>query len=153
MPNRIRKHWEDFCIKMHLSVNTPYEAFSFGNTAEMADVLAALVNKGIKRATTSAYDLYEMEERLPEVGEYSIILNGKEEAVCVIQTKRVYITPYNLITAEYAWLEGEGDRSYSFWQTAHDTFFEEEYKKAGKKFYSHSPMVCEIFEKIFSIHS
>ncbi len=28
--------------------------------------------------------------------------------------------PYNLITPEHAWHEGEGDRSYRYWKEVHD---------------------------------
>lgn len=42
----------------------------------MADELAELVNCKIKTATTSAYELYEAGEHIPQVGEYNIILNG-----------------------------------------------------------------------------
>ena len=53
-----------------------YEAWAFG---ESPDKLAALVKDGIKTATCSAYDLYEIEnESLPKAGEYSIILNSRE---------------------------------------------------------------------------
>ena len=115
----------------------------------MADELAELVNCKIKTATTSAYELYEAGEHIPQVGEYNIILNGLGEPVCITQTKVVYIMPYNLITPEHAWHEGEGDRSYRYWKEVHDRFFCDEYKSVGKNFYEQAPMLCEVFEKIY----
>lgn len=53
-----------------------------------------------------------------QVEEYNIILNGSGEPVCITQTKVVYIMPYNLITPEHAW--HEGDRSYRYWKEVHD---------------------------------
>ena len=115
----------------------------------MADKLAELVNCNIKTATTSAFELYEIGDDIPQVGEYNIILNGSKEPVCITQTKAVYMIPYNLITPEYAWYEGEGDRSYQYWREVHDSYFSEEYKSVGKNFYEQAPMICEVFEKIY----
>ena len=149
MNDKIKAYWDKFCNKINIPKDTKYEAWSFGNTKDMADELADLVNKGIKTATTSAFELYEAGEHIPQVGEYNIILNGLEEPVCITQTKVVYITPYNLISPEHAWHEGEGDRSYKYWKKVHDDFFHEEYNRVGKKFYEQAPMLCEVFEKIY----
>ena len=66
-----------------------YEVWAFG---EAPDKLASLVKDGIKTATCSAYDLYEAEdESLPVVGEYSVILDSHDEAVCIIRTEKVYV--------------------------------------------------------------
>ncbi|MBR3241422.1 MAG: ASCH domain-containing protein, partial [Parasporobacterium sp.] len=64
-----------------------YEAWPFG---EAPDKLADLVLQGIKTATCSAYDLYQINnEPLPQAGDYSVILNSSEEAVCIIKTIKV----------------------------------------------------------------
>lgn len=149
MENLIQKYWEKFCNKNNISIKTEYEAWSFGNTKEMADKLSDLVNRKIKTATTSAYELYESGEKIPQVGEYNIILDGSNKPVCITQTKVVYICPYNLITPEHAWHEGEGDRSYDYWREVHDKFFKQEYSEYGKSFYEQAPMICEVFEKIY----
>lgn len=149
MSDKIKKYWESFCNEKNISKDTKYEAWSFGNTKEMADELADLVNKGIKTATTSAYELYENDEEIPKVGEYNIILNGSDEPICITVTREVYILEYNLISSNHAFLEGEGDRSYEYWKKVHDEYFKEEFKKLGKEFYEQAPMVCEVFEKVY----
>ena len=149
MFDKIKEFWESFCKEKNISFDTKYEAWSFGNTKEMADELAYLVNKGIKTATTSAYELYENDEEIPKVGEYNIILNGSDEPICITITKEVYILAYNLISFNHAWLEGEGDRSYDYWKKVHDEYFTEEFKNSGKEFYEQAPMVCEVFEKVY----
>lgn len=66
-----------------------YEVWAFG---EAPDQLASLVKDRIKTAICSAYDLYQIEnENLPRAGQYSIILNSREEAVCIIKTTKVYV--------------------------------------------------------------
>ncbi|MBJ8350300.1 ASCH domain-containing protein [Streptococcus zalophi] len=148
MTDNIKNYWKTFCTEKNIPIDTPYEAWAFGNTKEMADDLANLVDKKIKTATTSAYELYENDDPLPKAGEYNIILNGSNEPVCVTQTKLVYVMPYYLISPEHAWHEGEGDRSYDYWRKVHDRFFEKEYQRLGKTFYEQAPMLCEVFEKV-----
>jgi len=149
MNDKIKKFWIQFCNEKDLPIDIRYQAWSFGNTKEMANELAELVNYNIKTATTSAFELYETGDDVPQVGEYNIILNGCKEPVCITQTKVVYLMPYYLITPEHAWHEGEGDRSYQYWREVHDRYFSEEYKSVGKIFYEQAPMICEVFEKIY----
>lgn len=82
MDDKVKEFWIKFCNEMKLSKDVKYEAWSFGNTKEMAE----LVNCKIKTATTSAYELYEAGDHIPQVGEYNIILNGLGEPVCITQT-------------------------------------------------------------------
>ena len=54
------------------------ECWAFGGAP---DKLADLVARGIKTATCSAYAFYETgEEKLPEVGDYSVITDSKDNA-------------------------------------------------------------------------
>ena len=124
-----------------------YEAWSFGDDA---DILADLVKRGIKTATCSAYDFYELEEEeLPKAGDYSVILDSEENAVCILKTTKVYVTPFNEVTAEHAFREGEGDRSLEYWREAHEKFFTEEFREIGREFDLSMKVVCEEFEVVY----
>ena len=75
--------------------------------------------------------LYELEgEPLPRAGEYSVILNSRDEAVCVIRTTKVYTVPFDQVSAEQAYREGEGDRSLAYWRRVHEDFFRRELAEA-----------------------
>ena len=128
-------------------IEAEYEAWAFGDDP---DTLAELVRTGVKTATASAYPFYELEgEDLPKAGEYSVILNTKDEAVCVIRTTKVYVTPYCEVTAEQAWKEGEGDRSLDYWRRVHEAFFRKELEAASLTFTEDMGVVCEDFEVIY----
>ena len=123
-----------------------YDAWAFGGDA---DGLAELVKNGIKTATCSAYVFYELEdEELPKVGEYGVILDGQDEAVCIIKTTKVYVTAYDEVTEEHAFKEGEGDRSLEYWRKVHKEFFTEELKEIGQEFDEKMKLVCEEFEVV-----
>ena len=146
MDKEVKLFWQDFCLKHNLPAGTKVEAWAFGYSEKDADELAELVRRGIKTATTSEY--IPGDEDMTKVGDWNIILDGQGKPVCVVQDKVVEIIPYNQISAEHAYHEGEGDRSYQYWRKVHDQFFEEEFKANGQKFYPQAPMVCEIFEKV-----
>lgn len=137
--------WEQF-NKEHPEAND-YSVWQFGDNA---DKLAELVLKGIKTATCSAHVWYELEnEELPQVGEYSVILNSQDEAVCIIKTTKVEIKPYDEIGELHAYKEGEGDRSLAYWREVHTKFFTHELSQAGLIFDEKMPIVCEEFEVVY----
>ena len=129
------------------SVTADYEAWAYG---DVPDELAELTLQGIKTATASAYIFYELEEQpLPEVGEYSVILNSRDEAVCVIKTTKVFTVPFCQVDERQAWKEGEGDRTLSYWRKVHEKFFSSEMKNAGIAFNAHMKVVCEEFIRVY----
>lgn len=125
----IEKFWTDFCNNHGISKSSHYEAYSFGDP-ESADYIADLVKNGIKTATSSALELYEENERIPQVDDYNVILDSQNLPICVTQTKVVEIVPFE------------------YWHNAHVKFFNAEFKSANKVFTDSSPIVCEVFELI-----
>ncbi|GAF41995.1 hypothetical protein JCM14202_3993 [Agrilactobacillus composti DSM 18527 = JCM 14202] len=109
--NMIEQFWYKY---QEINPKAPehFQAWSFGDNAQLADELADLVLSGQKTATTSNYILYGLtNEPLPKVGDLSIILNGSQLPVCVIETTKVYKTTFAQVSAEHARKEGEGDLS------------------------------------------
>ena len=139
--------WEAFITNNNLA-DCGYEAWAFGVEA---DLLAHLVAIGEKTATASAYPLYELEnEPLPKTGAYSVILDSKNNAVCIIQTTKVTVVPFNEVTAEHAYKEGEGDKSLDYWREVHEKIFTEWMNEAGQEFTFDMEGVCEEFSVIYT---
>jgi uncharacterized protein YhfF len=125
-------------------------AFAFGDTPAMADNLARLVLHGPKRATAGLLLDYEREnEPLPQPGDHCVVLGGGGEPVCVIRTTDVRVSPFDLVDAAFAWDEGEGDRSLSYWQQAHREFFQRQCERAGVPFGDDLPVVLERFDLVW----
>lgn len=124
-----------------------YEAWAFGSAP---DELATLVLAGTKTATASAFPLYEVDgEPLPRVGEYSVILDSAEQAVCIIRTNKVYVESFQNISREHAFKEGEGDRSLEYWRAVHRECFSTWLAEAGLSFNEDMLVVCEEFEVVY----
>lgn len=93
--------------------------FAFGDSPALADELLALVIKGIKTATCSTED----EPNTSTPGERWVVLDGRGEPRCVIETTEVTYRRFHDVEADFAFDEGEGDRSLAYWRGAHRTYF------------------------------
>lgn len=139
-------YWERYWRDKDQEKPDSVSAWAFGTAP---DRLARLVMDGMKTATCSARQSYEVEkEPLPEAGEYSIILNGEDDPVAIIQTTHVDVTPFNEVSEEFARAEGEGDLSYRYWLEVHQTFFQNEAKEMGYPYSEDMELVCERFQLI-----
>lgn len=124
-----------------------YEAWAFDGAP---DKLAELVKNKIKTATCSPFDLYQAKkEALPKAGDYSVILKSDGSAVCIIKTTKVDVVPFDLVTGEHAFKEGEGDRSLKSWRKVHKEFLIRELAAIGGTFDENTKVVCEEFELVF----
>ena len=94
-------------------------SFAFGDGPALADQLLDLVMKGVKTATCSTED----EPNTSAPGERWIVLNGRGEPACVIETTEVTYRRFGEVNAAFAYEEGEGDRSLAFWRSAHRNYF------------------------------
>ncbi|WP_019212741.1 ASCH domain-containing protein [Yersinia massiliensis] len=99
--------------------------WAFGDSPEMADELAQLVISGAKTATCGSYTAYKSEAS-PGIGDHNVVLNSRNEPVCVIQTVALTLVRFCDVTAEMAAKEGEGDKSLAYWQKEHQAFFTRE---------------------------
>ena len=102
-----------------------YTAWAFADDSNPALMtkLGLLVRDGPKRATTGREDDFNDEEPIPVPGDHSVILDGEGHPICVIRTTSVEIRPFGEVDAQFAWDEGEGDRSLEDWRNAHIQYF------------------------------
>ncbi len=136
--------------KKYTSVSPCVEAYTAWAFGDLPDRLAQLVLEGTKTATASAYPLYVIgDEELPSVGEYSVILDSNDNAVCVIRNTSVVITPFDQVSHSHAWKEGEGDRSLSYWRRVHEDLFSLWLREAGLDFDTKMLVVGEEFVRVY----
>jgi len=133
--------WAEF-RKTHPGPDEIPNTTVFGDSPAQQDELCALILAGQKRATASLAQWYgEGGEKMPEPGDYAIILDGAGIPRGVIQTTEVEILPFNQVQAAFAAEEGEGDGSLAHWQSEHRRFFTAE----TGIFAEDAQIVCERF--------
>ena len=114
-----------------------YDVVSFGDSVEMADELLALTLAGIKRATAAlARDFGEGREPLPAVGDYVVVVDGRNKPRCVWRTTDIEVKPLD---------EGEGDATRAWWLKAHRAEFARRAERDGFAFHDRIETVFERF--------
>lgn len=147
----ILSYWHEFCAVTGVTSSCP-SADQFGDTPELADELLSLVLSGRKRATCELKRWFETrDEALPKPGDYWIVTNSQGNPMAIIQTLQVDLCLVKEVDAQFAWDEGEGDRSLSYWKAAHDAYFHRQAEKDGFVYEDNMTCVCERFEKVWPL--
>lgn len=151
IPSRVLPFWKAFALTQAADPTARFfEAFHFDDNEPSADELANLVLTGTKRATAGLVWSFENAAMpLPKVGDLSVVTNWAGTPMCVIETQRVDILPFEEVSAEFAATEGEGDGSLQYWQQAHRAYFERECQRIGREPSARMPVVCERFAVIY----
>jgi len=151
LPGPVRAFWSAFAASAPAdAVSRFYEVFHFDDNERSANGLADLVLSGAKRATAGLVWVFEAKGRpIPKPGDLSVVTRWDGQPVCVIETRRVEIRPYDEVDADFAATEGEGDGSLRYWREAHWRFFTRECQRIGRTMDPKMPVVCERFEVVY----
>lgn len=142
--------WENFNLQIP-NLPSHYELLSFGDNESTANEAAALVLEGLKTARTTLLSEYEDNDRpVPQKGDYSIILDGNQQAIGVVQTLKVSIMPFDEVTDEIAYEEGEGDRTLTNWRKVYQPYFQRQCENKNQLFSTTMEVVCEQFELVYA---
>src|SRR5690606_12919133 len=147
----IEAFWRKFQDKNseHKQVEIPL-SYYFCDNQKDADECAELVQEGIKQATThSLSGLQINEEKLPAIGDLAIVTGWDGTPKAIIKTSNVEIVKFKDISPEYAFIEGEGDKSLGYWQEVHWAYYTRELSELNLKPTIDMELVCEYFETIW----
>jgi uncharacterized protein YhfF len=123
------------CLNQYLeslsdSERNQYQSFSadyFCADEHNANLCAELIRIGQKTATCSLKYWYESDdEPMPEIGHLQVVTDWNGIPVCIVEINSVEECKYYDVSADFAYLEGEGDRSLEWWRKAHWNFFAQE---------------------------
>ncbi|RLV55729.1 ASCH domain-containing protein [Aeromicrobium phragmitis] len=90
----------------------------FGDSPELADALLELVLTGPKRATAGLAT-----DGVPAVGTHWVMTDGAGRERAVLRTTEVRVGRLDSVDDQFAWDEGEGDRSRDDWLASHRRYF------------------------------
>lgn len=146
----VEELWGNFKLQ---NPNLPdhYEFLTFGQTESAANKSAALVLEGLKTAKTTLLLEYQEEKKsIPTKGDYAIILDGRHQAIGVVQILKVRVIPFDEVTDEIAYEEGEGDRTLSTWREFYQLYFQQQCKANQHSFSTKIEVVCIQFELVYA---
>jgi uncharacterized protein YhfF len=91
----------------------------FGDSPELADELLNLVVQGPKRATAGAAHW-----GVPSVGDHWVVTDGTGVPRVILRVTEVRVGRLDSVDEQFAWDEGEGDRSRDYWLRVHRSFLQ-----------------------------
>lgn len=96
------------------------ERFPFGDGPELADELLGLILAGLKTATC-----WDAAEGLKgsKVGKRWVAEDGAGQPRAVLETIELAQRRFNEVDAQFAFEEGEDDRTLESWRREHQTYF------------------------------
>ena len=151
--SEIERYWYAFLSSLPANskyFGKTYVAERFGDNPKLADELGQLIMSGKKTGTCSALWEWEAEGNpIPQPGLISIVLDGLDHPICIIETTQVLVSRFNAVDEEFARAEGEGDLSLNYWREAHKIFFSRVLSKFDREFSEDMPLVCERFKLIY----
>ena len=144
----VMDYWKAF-QKESGSTESLVDAWSFGDRPELADELLRLVLNGKKTGTaTLVIELEREGEKMPEVGDYNVVLDGEGAPSAIIRTTAVAVKPFNEVEEAHAYSEGEDDRTLESWRREHWKFWTRRGRKLGFTMKGDLLVICERFERV-----
>jgi uncharacterized protein YhfF len=154
MKRQADEYWNQFRNSLPAGAARPdryVEAFFFGFTPEDATEIAALVIDGKKTATGSVLWSCEADGKpISSAGDYSIVMNGDQDPVCIVRTTEVSIIPFDEVPEEYAREGAEGDLTLATWRPMYWQYIEMECERIGREPSSKAPLVMERFGVVYA---
>lgn len=147
---RVADFWSAYCRASKLSESTPYQAWYFGDGAQLAHTLVELVLHGPKRATTGlglVCDALPQTAAVPDG--YSVVTEFDGTPRAVIRTSVLERRKFRDVDADFAWDEGEGNRTLEDWKQGHWQYFTRECESLGQPMSDDAEVCLERFELLY----
>ena len=123
-----------------------YTVEHFGDSARLADELLGLVMAGGKRATAELADEFTARgDQLPRAGSHWIACDSNGIPRIVIRSTELRIATFDEVDADFAFDEGEDDRSLESWRTEHRRYWERGCAARGATWSESDEIVLERF--------
>lgn len=118
----------------------------FGDTPQMADALIDEVLHGPKRATAALVaEFADGDQELPRVGSHWIACDGSGRPRAVLRSVELRVGPVRSVDEQFAWDEGEGERTRQWWLAAHGAYWRRSCARMGLTYSEDLEVVFERF--------
>lgn len=127
-----------------------YVVDRFGASVELADELLGVVRYGAKRATAELVaEFAQRGDPLPRVGAHWVACDGRGAPVLVLRTTELRIATFREVDADFAFDEGEDDRSLRSWREEHRRYWERTCAARGAVWSETDEIVLERFRVVW----
>ena len=142
----IEAFWLDY-QRARIVVVAGFSATALGHTRVLADELAELVARGVKRAHATLLRDFEKDlEPLPQPGDHLVVLDGDGRPRAIVRTTHVEKRRFRDVDEAFAFEAGEGDGSLRWWLAAHRQDWAERGESEGFEAHEGMELVLEHFD-------
>lgn len=142
--------WQDYRAAHPEVPDEDVEVEWFGDSPELADELLAFVLDGPKRATAGLVAEFVADAQpLPRIGSHWVVCDGSGAPRVVLRTRELRIGPLSSVDAQFAWDEGEYDRTLETWLDGHRRYFRRACSRLGLEFSDDVEVVFERFDVVW----
>ncbi len=122
----------------------------FGDSLELGDALLAAVTHGPKRATSTLLaDFAAAGEPLPVIGAHWVACDGHGTPQAILRTTELRIATFDRVDEDFAFDEGEDDRSLESWRREHHRYFTRTSAGRGARFTGSEELLLERFAVVW----
>jgi len=86
---------------------------------------------------------------LPQVCNYWIFLNSRNEPSCILKTEKIVTHKFKDVPVEIAIAEGEGDLSLEYWKRVHGQLYSPHLASWGIKGIEEATVITEFFSVVY----
>lgn len=127
-----------------------YVVDRFGDSRELSDELLGVVRHGAKRATAELVaEFAHRGEALPRIGAHWVACDGSGAPALVLRTVELRIATFREVDADFAFDEGEDDRSLRSWREQHRVYWERTCSARGAVWRESDEIVLERFQVVW----
>ncbi len=146
--------WNAYLASCDVLPIAPFVRVSIAGNPQIADRLLQLYLDGKKTAGSGLVKDYEMAgDRLPEIGDFWIVLDSTHNPRCIVQTVAVQTHRFKDVPEAIALAEGEGSDEngdmLQYWRDEHRIFFAPFLKQLGIDELDEAKIITEFFEVVF----
>lgn len=144
--DRFWRHYLDSADAIAGAERWLFDVRRFGVDEHGADDLALLVSRGIKTACCELQWAYAARHTpVPQTGALSIIENGRDQPVCLVQITELVVRPFREVDQRFAYDNAEWDRSLKTWRIEYWQRFSDACAAIGREADHRMPLVCQRF--------
>jgi len=152
---KIESFWQAYLASLPEPAKPRSQAYGvwyFGDTPEVAENCAKLVQAGIKTATSGL--VWEMEaddEALPQPGDQAVVKDLHGEPYCIIELTECVVRPFSEVDERFAFDYGEGDRTLEGWRKDAWEYFAPICERLGQEPGEQMSLACQRFRLVYPI--
>jgi uncharacterized protein YhfF len=152
MRNDIESFWQAARRAVPSLPASGYKVRTFGRSADMSEVLIALIASGQKTGTFALEEEYRREPGLrPSVGDHFVVTAFEGQPALVYRITEVETVPFGGIGPAHVAVEGPNARQVEIWRQIHWPYWGGILREWGQEPSEDMPVVFQKFELLYPL--